>query len=57
MLLLDNFLLDAYMNDPGCGFLFTVNGFDTLMGLVKNLNKKSYLSKMPKKLGNDCIRR
>ena len=46
----DERVVDAYMNDPGCGFLFTVNGFDTLMGLVKNLNKKSYLSKMPKKL-------
>ena len=46
----DESVVDAYMNDPGCGFLFTVNGYDTLMGLVKLLNKKSYLEKMPKKL-------
>lgn len=46
----DEAVVDAYMNDPGCGFLFTVNGFDTLIGLVKALHKKSYLEKMPKDL-------
>lgn len=46
----DERVVDAYMNDPGCGFLFTVNGFDTILELVKKLNKRSYLEKMPKKL-------
>lgn len=46
----DERVVDSYMNDPACGFLFTVNGFGTLVELVKKLNKKSYLSKMPKKL-------
>ncbi|MBP3421934.1 MAG: alpha/beta hydrolase [Lachnospiraceae bacterium] len=46
----DEKVVDAYMNDPECGFLFTVNGFDTLIGLVKNANKISNLEKMPKKL-------
>ena len=46
----DEAVVDSYMNDPGCGFLFTVNGFDTLMGLVKELNKRSNLEKMPKEL-------
>jgi alpha-beta hydrolase superfamily lysophospholipase len=46
----DEEVVDAYMNDPDCGFLFTVNGFDTLMNLSKGLYKTSYLEKMPKKL-------
>lgn len=46
----DESVVDSYMNDPGCGFLFTVNGFDTLMSLVKELNKHSNLVKMPKDL-------
>lgn len=46
----DERVVDSYMNDPSCGFLFTVNGYDTLMELIKKLNKRSYLSKMPKKL-------
>ncbi len=46
----DEKVVDAYMNDPECGFLFTVNGFDTLIGLAKGANKMSNLEKMPKKL-------
>lgn len=46
----DERVVDSYMNDPSCGFLFTVNGYDTLIELIKKLNKRSYLSKMPKKL-------
>lgn len=46
----DESVVDAYMNDPGCGFLFTVNGFDTLISLVQELNKRSNLIKMPKEL-------
>lgn len=46
----DESVVDSYMNDPGCGFLFTVNGYDTLISLVKELNKHSNLVKMPKDL-------
>lgn len=46
----DEKVVDAYMNDPECGFLFTVNGFDTLLDLTKEANKISNLEKMPKKL-------
>lgn len=46
----DEAVVDAYMNDPECGFLFTVNGFDTLISLVWELNKTSNLKKMPKDL-------
>lgn len=46
----DESVVDSYMNDPGCGFLFTVNGYDTLISLVKELNRRSNLVKMPKDL-------
>ena len=29
----DERVVDSYMNDPACGFLFTVNGFGTLVEL------------------------
>lgn len=46
----DEKVVDAYMNDPECGFLFTINGYDTLFSLVQELNKAANLNKMPKKL-------
>ena len=39
-----------YINDPLCGFTFTVNGFQTLFKLIYNLHDKEKLSKMPKNL-------
>lgn len=39
-----------YINDPLCGFTFTVNGFHTLFKLIYNLHDKEKLSKMPKNL-------
>lgn len=39
-----------YINDPQCGFTFTVNGFQTLFKLVYNLHDKERLSKIPKNL-------
>jgi alpha-beta hydrolase superfamily lysophospholipase len=46
----DDKAVDAYMNDPECGFLFTVNGFATLLDLAGGLHKTAYLQKMPKDL-------
>ncbi|MCH5281460.1 MAG: alpha/beta fold hydrolase [Lachnospiraceae bacterium] len=46
----DESAVAAYMNDPGCGFLFTVNGFNTLTRLSEGLRKRSYLAGIPKKL-------
>lgn len=46
----DDSVVDAYMNDPGCGFLFTVNGFHALSCLADGLKKRSYLEGIPKKL-------
>lgn len=39
-----------YINDPLCGFTFTVNGFQTLFKLIYNLHDKEKLGKMPKNL-------
>ncbi len=39
-----------YVADPLCGFVFTVNGFQTLFELMWRLNKKENLSNMPKDL-------
>lgn len=43
-------IVDAYIEDPLCGFTFTVNGFRTLFELVNGLYKKENLEKMPKEL-------
>lgn len=43
-------MVDAYIEDPLCGFTFTVNGFQTLLELVNRLYKKENLEKMPKEL-------
>lgn len=43
-------IVDAYLEDPLCGFTFTVNGFQTLLELVGRLYKRENLEKMPKDL-------
>ncbi|MCR4728938.1 MAG: alpha/beta hydrolase [Lachnospiraceae bacterium] len=43
----DSAIVDKYIADPECGFVFTANGFKTLAELVLRLHKKSNLSKMP----------
>lgn len=39
-----------YLNDPMCGFVFTVNGFQTLFELISRLYQPDDLERMPKKL-------
>lgn len=39
-----------YIKDPMCGFVFTVNGFQTLFKLIYNLHNQEKLRKMPKNL-------
>ena len=39
-----------YIKDPMCGFVFTVNGFQTLFKLIYNLHNQERLRKMPKNL-------
>lgn len=40
----------SYIEDPMCGFTFTVNGFQTLFQLIWNLHDEEKLQKMPKQL-------
>ncbi len=44
----DNDIIDAYMANPDCGFLFTLNGFSTLKELLKRLHDRELLEKIPK---------
>lgn len=39
-----------YMEDPLCGFHFTLNGFSTLFELIDRLYDRDYIGKMPKEL-------
>lgn len=39
-----------YLEDPLCGFTFTLNGFCTLFELIDRLYDRDYLEKMPKEL-------
>lgn len=39
-----------YLNDPMCGFVFTVNGFQTLFELISRLYKQENLERIPKNL-------
>lgn len=42
--------VEAYVKDPFCGFVFTVNGFRTLFELIYRLYDPENLSRIPKKL-------
>lgn len=44
----DEDIVNKYISDLYCGFLFTVNGFETLRELSKRLYDKSLLEKIPK---------
>ncbi|MCI2050175.1 MAG: alpha/beta hydrolase [Lachnospiraceae bacterium] len=42
--------VSRYIADPLCGFLFSVNGFQTMFELMARLYEPGYLGKMPKDL-------
>jgi len=42
--------VDRYVTDPLCGFVFTVNGFETLFELISRIQKRENLEKVPKTL-------
>ncbi len=46
----DEAKVKEYMEDPLCGFTFTVNGFSTLFTLISRIRKKENLEKIPKNL-------
>lgn len=43
-------VVDAYLEDPLCGFTFTANGFHTLFELIARAEKTGNLKKIPKEL-------
>ena len=42
--------VQSYIQDPLCGFTFTINGFQTLFQLIWNLHDEKRLQEMPKRL-------
>lgn len=46
----DEKAVDAYVSDPYCSFLFTINGFKTIFDTFSFINKKSNITKIPKQL-------
>lgn len=44
----DESIVDEYIADKECGFLFTINGFATLKELLSRLHDKSALDRIPK---------
>lgn len=42
--------VQAYIADEDCGFVFTVNGFETLFTLISRIRKKKNLANVPNKL-------
>ena len=42
--------VQAYMEDPDCGFIFTVNGFKTCFTLISRSQSRKNLENVPKKL-------
>lgn len=43
-------VVEKYMQDPFCGFTFTVNGFETLFELLKRAHTTENMQKIPKEL-------
>ena len=46
----DTAVVDRYIEDPKCGFIFTVNGFQTLFELIHRCQKPENLQKIPEGL-------
>lgn len=42
--------VEQYLNDPMCGFVFTINGFQTLFELISRLYHSENLGRIPKKM-------
>ncbi|MCL2253202.1 MAG: lysophospholipase [Lachnospiraceae bacterium] len=40
--------VEKYDNDPLCGFIFTINGFQTMLELISRLQKPDNLAQIPK---------
>lgn len=46
----DHSVVEKYDADPLCGFVFTVNGFRTMLALIDRLNNDSNTAQIPKEL-------
>lgn len=46
----DEAVVEKYLQDPYCGFIFTVNGFRTLFELLKRAHTPENMQKIPKEL-------
>lgn len=46
----DEKVVQKYVDDPMCGFTFTMNGFKGIMELMNRAHKPEYLEKVPKEL-------
>ena len=43
-------IVDAYVNDPKCGFVFTLNGYYNLFLTMYKVIRREYLERMPREL-------
>ena len=46
----DNAIVEKYMNEPSCTFIFTLNGFDSLLDTILYIMKNRNINKIPKNL-------
>ncbi len=46
----DKKVVDAYLNDPLCSYIFTLNGFETLLSTVSFIQNKKNIARIPKEL-------
>lgn len=46
----DETIVDTYISDERCQFIFTLNGYRSIFTALIKLSKKSYLERMPKSL-------
>jgi len=46
----DKAIVEKYLNEPSCTFIFTLNGFDSLLDTILYIMKKRNIDKIPKDL-------
>ena len=46
----DEEIVKKYMNEPSCTFIFTLNGFNSLLDTILYIMKKTNIEKIPKNL-------
>jgi len=49
-LITDNEIVDKYISDPYCGFLFTANGYRDLMTLISVISRSDWYTSVPRNL-------